>query len=119
MFRFVVAVLAVVGVVALVTGGVSAAAVGAGLLVFPLLIVAKIAFVVLLFGLFGRMCWHRSRRFGDGSRPEWGWSRGPVSRRPPAERKSPEQSFEEWHRMAHAREEVDSWAPPIPDDDNA
>jgi hypothetical protein len=118
-FRFIVAVLAVIGVVALVTGGVGAAAVGAGLLVFPLLILAKIAFLMVLFGVFGRMFWHRSRRFGDGSYPEWGWGRGPRARRPEAPRKSPEQSFEEWHRMAHAREEVDSWAPPIPDDDNA
>jgi hypothetical protein len=119
MFRFVVAVLAVVGVVALVTGGVSAAAVGAGLLVFPLVIVAKIAFVMLLFGAFGRMCWHRSRPFGSSSFPEWGRGRRQRVRRPDAGQRSPEQSFEEWHRMAHAREEVDSWAPSIPDDDNA
>lgn len=119
MFRFIVAVLAIVGVVALLTGGVSAAAVGTGLLVFPLLIVAKIAFFVLLFGAFGRMFWHRSRSFGDGTYPEWGWGRNPRARRSETERKSAEQSFEEWHRMAHAREEVDSWAPPIRNDDNA
>lgn len=119
MFRFMVAVLAVVGVVALISGGVNAPAVGFGLLLIPLLVFAKVAFFMLLFGAFGRAFWYRSRRAGGDAPPEWGWGRRPATPRPAPERKSPEQSFEEWHRMAHAREEVDSWAPPLPDDDNA
>ena len=119
MFRFIVAVLAVVGAVALVSGGVGAPAMGFGLLLVPLLIFAKIAIFILLFGVFGRALWYRSHRFGEDRRPDRDWGRRPAARRRDAERKTPEQSFEEWHRMAHAREEVDSWAPPIPDDDNA
>lgn len=114
MFRFVMAVLAVVGVVALVSGGIGGPEIGIGLLFIPLLVFAKIAFIMFLFGAVGRVLWHRSRRFEGGSRPDWGWGRRPDGR-PERPARSPEQSFEEWHRMAHAKEEVDSWAPPFPE----
>ncbi len=114
MFRIVVAVLAIAGVVALVSGGISGAEIGIGMLLIPLLFFAKFAFIVLFWGAIWRMFWHRSRGFGEGPRPQWGRGRRPAGRSDsPAP--SPEQSFEEWHRMAHAKEEVDSWAPPFPD----
>jgi hypothetical protein len=114
MFRFIVAVLAVAGVVALVSGGISGAEIGVGVLLIPVLFFAKLAFIVLFWGAIWRMFWHRSRDFGEGAGPRWGGGPRP-SRRPENPARSPEQSFEEWHRMAHAKEEVDSWAPPFPD----
>jgi hypothetical protein len=118
MFRFLFLVLAGVGLGALIFGEGSW---GLGLLLlFPVLLLAKVAFILLLFGFFGRMMWHRGRpgwrgpsewhaprREGPPSwqRPRWGDGGGEAG---PA---GDEARFEEWHRMAHAREEVDSWAP--------
>ena len=105
MFRFLIAALAIVGLVSLFTGGASAAATGAGfLLLFPLLFLAKIVFIMMLFGFIGRGFMRR------GPSRDWsGWGRGerPQSRR--SEPRSREDDFEEWHRMAHAKEEVASW----------
>lgn len=105
MFRLAIAVLAVVGLVSLFSGGTSGAAAGAGFLfLFPLLLLAKVFFFVMLFGFMGR-------RFGrsDARRYEPPWSRRERGKNDNSEKRSGEDAFEEWHRMAHAREEVDSW----------
>jgi hypothetical protein len=104
MFRLAIAVLAVVGLVSLFNGA-SGAAAGAGLLfLFPLLLLAKVFFFIMLFGFMGR-------RFGrSGSlRYEPPWSRRERAKGDAGEQQSREDTFDEWHRMAHAREEVDSW----------
>ncbi|MDJ0497998.1 MAG: hypothetical protein QNJ89_09215 [Acidimicrobiia bacterium] len=105
MFRFLIAALAVVGIVSLFSNGASAAATGVGFLfLFPLLLLAKILFVVMLFGFIGRGF---SRR---GPSRDWsGWGRWDRPQRRGDERRNREGDFEEWHRMAHAKEEVDSW----------
>ena len=105
MFRFFIAALAVVGLVSLFSSGASAAATGVGFLfLFPLLLLAKVLFFVLLFGFIGRGF---SRRGPSRNWSGWGrWERPP---RPSDERKRSEDDFEEWHRMAHAKEEVNSW----------
>ena len=103
MIRLAIAVLAVVGVVSLFSDGVSAA--GAGLLLlFPILLLAKILFFFVLLGFIGRGF---ARRGGRRSGPPWEWKERSDRVRP--ERPSRKDQFEDWHRMAHAREEVDGW----------
>lgn len=112
MFRFAIVVFAIVGVSMLLFGGAQAAAYGTGLLLLaPLLILFKIMLLVLLFGALSSKFWYRSGPW----RPSDGWSR---SRRPWFDRRnrsdnkdepSETDRFEEWHRMAHAKEEVDDW----------
>lgn len=105
MFRIAIVALAIVGLVSLFSSGASAAATGAGfLLLFPLLILAKVLFVVMLFGLIGRG-FHFGGRRGEGMR----WGRWERPKSDTSTRDSREEGFEEWHRMAHAREEVNSW----------
>lgn len=106
MFRLAIAVLAIVGLVSLFSSGASAAATGAGfLLLFPLLILAKILFLVVILGFIGRGFARR------GPSREWSsWGNWDRRRTRSGESKSRENDFEEWHRMAHAKEEVDSWA---------
>jgi hypothetical protein len=119
MFRLVVAILAIVGVVSLVSGGVAAAGVGLGVLLLPLLFVAKFVFFMMLFGAFGRMFWHKRQRFDGSASPDW-WGKRPTYRSVPAEQTSPEEDFEDWHRMAHAKKEVESWTDGMPGtDENA
>lgn len=113
MFRFAIVVLAGIGLGALLFGGTSSTAAGVGFLaLIPIFFFFKVLFVAMLFGMFAR------HRFGnqwsrDDYRPPW--SRGQGSRR--GSRSSDKEDgsaqterFEEWHRMAHAKEEVDSWA---------
>ena len=105
MFRFAIVVLAVVGMVSLFGSGVSGAAAGLGFLfLFPLLLLAKVFLLMMLFGMIGRGFGRR-----DPSRSEmpWGRWRRPQTKR--SDQPSREDRFEEWHRMAHAKEEVDSW----------
>ena len=113
MFRLAIVVLAIVGLVSLFSGGASGAATGVGFLfLLPLLLLAKVLFFVMLFGFLGRGF---ARRGGNRYEGPWGtwdrpWGRGNEKRsRPEQDTKSREDSFEEWHRMAHAKEEVDSW----------
>jgi hypothetical protein len=130
MFRFAVAVLAVIGLVSLI-GGASAFAVGIGWLVLaPLLFVFKIMLFFMIFGAIAQAVSHRGGsswgRGWDHRRPHMrghGWDRGrsrSTSRvdrygRSSArsergdDRPADEERFEEWHRMQHARREVDSW----------
>ncbi len=87
--------------------------------------VFKVAFFFLLFGMFARFAGRRARHWDDGEvwkerwqheRGNWGPPRG-RSRRPNSqtENEGPkaEDRFEEWHRMAHARKEVDDHVPPV------
>lgn len=131
--RLIVAGLAVVGLVSLFSGGAGVIA-GAGLLVLaPLFFIAKIALFMLLFGTFARgFARHGHRhRSPSGRSADWetGWSedwsdwrarwesRAPQRRRArrdrhPVESRPDTERFEEWHRMAHAKQEVDSWVDP-------
>jgi hypothetical protein len=131
MFRLAVAVLAVIGLVSLLAGA-SSAAVGIGwLLLAPFVILFKVVFFFMLFGAIAHFVSQRSG--GPGSRPwdrRWdrrsksAWNRpSPWARchgrtwadRDEArdmsadDRPADEERFEEWHRMQHARREVDSW----------
>lgn len=99
----------------------------AGLVAAPFLILGflfKIVLFLILFGLMAKMF------TGAGSRSRRGWSRsGPSrpwwleersspwsTRRESSGRDEPKpmgDRFEEWHRMAHARQEVDDHTPPV------
>ncbi|MBG7605769.1 MAG: hypothetical protein IZT58_14275 [Actinobacteria bacterium] len=111
MFRFAILVLAGIAVGAVIFGGAGSAAAGVGFFaLFPLLLLAKLVFIAMIFGLFARR--------GYGSRWRTGefrsfWDRDPSGSRGATkdERQSETDRFEQWHRMAHAREEVDSWVP--------
>jgi hypothetical protein len=105
MFRLAIVVLAVVGLVSLFSGGGSGAATGVGFLfLLPLLLLAKVLFFFMLFGFIGRGF---MRRGPAGEEPPWTRRRRTEGKS--GGRRPQEDSFEEWHRMAHAREEVDSW----------
>lgn len=112
MFRLVVAVLAAFGLGALVFGGAAATAAGLVLLA-PLVFVFKVMLFVALFGAVS------SALSARNSRPRGSWQHsGSVQRRPwhgdeqdERIRRSEVEQFEAWHRMAHAKEEVDSWTP--------
>ena len=110
-FRFAFLVLAGFALAALLFGGAGSGAAGVGFLaLFPLLLLAKLVFILVIFGLFSRRGYGPRWRNND-FRPFWGrdasGSRGATKEEGPTET----DRFEEWHRMAHAREEVDSWAP--------
>ncbi len=108
MIRLAIVVLAVIGMVSLLGGGVSGAAAGAGfLLLLPLLFFAKIVFFAALIGFIGRGF---GRRPPYRSGPPWSWRERQTDR---PSRSSRENEFDEWHRMAHAREEVDGWVPDV------
>ncbi len=99
--------LAMIGMTSILGSGV--AWIGA-LFLLPLLIL-KVAFVLMLFGFIGRRM--TGRRPGwNSDEPRWvGRSRPSRWRPEPSEPR--EDRFEEWHRMAHAREEVDGWVADI------
>lgn len=113
MFRFAILVLAGIGLGALLFGGSPSAATGVGFLaLIPIFFFFKVLFIAMLFGMFAR------RRFGtrwktqDFSSP-WTGRPGKGQNRSatrPDERPAETDRFEEWHRMAHAKEEVASWA---------
>jgi hypothetical protein len=100
MFRFVIAVLATIGLASLLFGG----AVGVGWLLAPFIIGLKILFFVMIFGMIGSAC-RRNRRYS--ARGPWGWR--PAPERNVDERPSPREQFEDWHNLQHARREVDGW----------
>ena len=106
----------------------SSEAVG-GLVVAPFLVLGLMFKVVLFFMLFGLVAKMFAGSAGRDRRPrnwsgrphEW-WSdraRSPWSgRRAPSESDQDETRsarFEEWHRMAHAHQEVDDHTPPVED----
>jgi hypothetical protein len=113
MFRFAILVLAGIGLGALLFGGAPSAAAGVGFLaLIPIFFLFKLMLIAMVFGTFAR------RGFGADKRDErfrtgWPTNRGPWRR--PRSKSQPDKPaetdrFEEWHRMAHAREEVASWA---------
>ena len=106
MFRLLIVVLAVIGLVNLL-GSAGGAVVGIGGLAVLAILLFKIAFVLMVFSFIGQ----RMSRFEHGPRP---WR---APRRPGAGTPSPsaEDRFEDWHRMAHAREEVESWVEDLPE----
>ncbi len=99
----------------------------AGLVAAPFLVlgfVFKIALFFILFGLMAKMfagAGHRNRRGWNRSgppRPWWSEEGGSPwsARRESSDRDEPKpmgDRFEEWHRMAHARQEVDDHTPPV------
>ena len=111
MFRFAILVLAGVALGAVIFGGAGSAGAGVGFFaLFPLLLLAKLVLIATIFGMFARR--------GYGSRWRTSefrsfWDRDPSGSRGATkdEGQTETDRFEQWHRMAHAREEVDSWAP--------
>jgi len=111
MFRFAILVLAGIALGAVIFGGGGSAAAGVGFFaLFPLLLLAKLVFIAMIFGMFARR--------GYGSRWRTNefrsfWDRDPSGSQAATKDEGPTETdrFEQWHRMAHAREEVDSWVP--------
>jgi hypothetical protein len=103
MFRFGFVALALIVLGAVLAGGAG----GAGLLVLaPLFILGKIFLILLFFGAIGGFFW---RGYEEGQpRPPW-TGRRRARRSQESTEKSRAEQFEEWHRLAHAREEVDTW----------
>jgi uncharacterized membrane protein YhaH (DUF805 family) len=101
---FVIVVLAIIGLMSLLGVTVSTALGALGALIIIPIVLFKLALVAVFLGFVfgGRRRWH-----GHGRRWERRWER------PEPPRQSAEDRFEEWHRMAHARDEVDSWAPEV------
>ena len=105
---FVIVVLAIIGLASLLgaTATSTFAAMGAVVLIPILLFKLFLAFA--FFSFMGR-AWHR----GPGGhrwqgRRDWGHRERRREAGPSAENQ-----FEEWHRIAHAREEVDGWVPEL------
>lgn len=99
-----------------------------GLLAAPFIVVGlvfKIALFALLFGFIAKKVgghWHdpegRRSRMQGGSRstPPWWAEHARHHRRGTSEAEEPSggsNQFDEWHRMAHARQEVDDHVPPV------
>ena len=111
MFRFAILVLAGVALGAVIFGGAGSAVAGVGFFaLFPLLLLAKLVFIAMIFGVFARRSYGSRWRTGEFRSF---WDRDPSSSRGTTkdEGQTETDRFEQWHRMAHAREEVDSWAP--------
>ncbi len=107
MFRFAIAVLATIGLGALLFGGTAGLAIGAGwLLLAPLLIIFKIMFFLMILCAIRRAFGH-SRRYSNGP---WGWR--PTQDHRADQGPSRREQFEEWHNMEHAHKEVESWVEP-------
>jgi hypothetical protein len=83
----------------------------AWLVLLPILML-KVAFLMMLFGFVGRRVW--SGRMWEWDEPQWR-GRSRPRRRQETPTRSTEDRFEEWHRMAHAREEVDGWVSDLGD----
>ena len=85
----------------------------------------KLMLFMLFFGVmaraFGRKTHWRGRSSEHQSGPPWmrhdsrsPWNEKDASTEQKAHT-TPTDHFDEWHRMAHAREEVDDYAPPVED----
>ncbi len=111
MFRFALVVLAAIGLGSLLFGGVGWGASGLGfLLLAPLFIAMKIMFFLVIFGLF-RTAFVGRRNYSNYG--PWGWRpQRRTSRRESTAGPSEQERFDEWHRLQHARDEVDSWVDP-------
>jgi hypothetical protein len=103
MLRMVALVLALIGIGALVAGGLASA--GAWV-VGGVFFVGKMLLFLLLFGMIAGLFFRRH----DGA-PPWAkreWRRPSAIGERAGDRR---EQFDDWHRKAHAREEVDSWVP--------
>ena len=98
MFRFLFVGLAFFALGALLFGAPGAAAVVGAFLLF------KILFLVVVIGFLAGM-WRRKGGPGTWDGP-WYHTPHRSEERPATSRK---EQFEEWHRLAHAKDEVDSW----------
>lgn len=102
-------VLAMIGLGSVLGSGVAGLA---ALALIPILLL-KFMFFMFLFGFVGRRFWYSGRRPGSGwGEPPW---RGRSRSESASPRPSAEDRFDEWHRMAHAREEVDGWVSDLDD----
>ena len=104
LFRLAILVLAAVGIWSLVANGAGAALAGVGALFILPLLLFKLFFLFMIFGFLGRAVGGGRHR-----QPPWHGRREANA----ADARSDESRFEDWHRMAHAREEVDSWTPEL------
>ncbi len=94
-------VLAMIGLGSVLGSGLA----GLGVIILLPILLLKVGFVLMLFGFVGRRL--TGRRFArDWDHPGWVGRSRPRQERPSASRGD---QFEEWHRMAHAREELDGW----------
>ena len=93
----------------------------AGWLAAPFLVfglIFKILFFFLLFGFIARAFgghrhWEKAMgTWSEEARRHWQNRHGATTDDEP---RSSTDRFEEWHRMAHAREEVDDYVPPVED----
>ena len=120
MFRFIVAALAVVGVVSLLSQG-SVLGIGAVLLA-PFFFLAKVLFFMMMFSFFFRAVGYRRMGWSHGprghhwkiqnweGRPTYWMSQARSGRwQPERGRPADPTRFEEWQRMQEARKEVDGW----------
>ena len=98
-FLLAVLVLAMIGLGSVLGSGLA----GLGALFLLPILLLKIGFFLMLFGFVGRRL---SGRAWEWDEPSWRGRSRPRRREPSV---SSEDRFEEWHRMAHAREEVDGW----------
>ncbi len=99
----------------------SSEAVG-GLVAAPLLVLGvmfKVFLFILLFGLGAKLFFKAGARGQSGGSSPW-WSdesgfrrHGRSERQGDGDRNPRADRFEEWHRMAHARQEVDDHTPPV------
>lgn len=108
MFRLGIAVLAIVGLVSLLSGTAGWVAVGGIALLAPLFFIFKIMLFFMIFGMFKGAFAHRHGHHSD----RFPWDRRPRRRDTRSDGPSDEERFEEWHRIQHARDEVDSWVDP-------
>jgi len=95
-----------------------------GLMAAPFVVLGfffKVLLFFMLFGLFLRLFAGRGTRGREWSGPSReGWAAEGRQHRPCRGRPSggetdhqPADRFDEWHRMAHARQEVDDHTPPV------
>lgn len=87
------------------------------LIAAPLVILGflfKVALFLFIFGFFAKAFGgrhHRSTEDWEKMRKRWEGHHGASRHEAPSET----DRFEEWHRMAHARQEVDDHVPPVED----
>ena len=107
MFMLFLGVLALIGLVSLLSGALGTAAAGFGALILLPILLFKLFIILMIFDFLGR----RMRYRGRGP---WTWG-SPRRERPTEPAQPDEDRFDEWHRMSHARREVASWTDGMPD----
>ena len=102
---FIIVVLAIIGLFSLFGATVGTALGALGALIIVPIVLFKLFLLMAFVGFVARPMGRRRRRhsYRDGGR-RW-------EQRSAEPRQSAEDRFDDWHRMAHAKDEVDSWAP--------